>query len=105
MFLLKQARRSAFAELRLAGSFSLAKCGGSGQRPHRRLTADTQGRFVTAGRFSTANAKNASWTVEDSCKGTLTRVTRGRATVHDPGHHRTKTVKAGHSYLARRGNR
>ena len=39
--------------------------------------------------------------MEDTCAGTLVKVTRGEVAVRDLVKKRTIVVKAGHSYLAR----
>jgi hypothetical protein len=83
----------------------LARCGGASaaaRKPRtRRLWGDGRGAFRTAGRYSAATVRGTRWLVQDSCAGTLTRVTRGAVTVRDRVRHRTVIVRAGRSYLAR----
>ena len=43
--------------------------------------------------------RNATWTSEDRCDGTLTRVRRGRVSVRAA--RRTVTVRAGRAYLVK----
>jgi Ca2+-binding RTX toxin-like protein len=109
-FLVKQSKGSRLTELDLAGAFNLSKCpksrgSAAAKQPQRRLFGNAHGHFVTRGRFSSATVRGTRWSIEDRCDGTLTHVTQGSVQVRDFGRHRTVTVKAGHSYLARRGNR
>jgi hypothetical protein len=70
----------------------------------RRLWArDDHGRFMTYGATSVATVRGTVWLTEDRCDGTLTRVFRGRVSVHDSVRNRTVVIAAGHAYLARRG--
>ena len=69
----------------------------------RRLWGSGHGRFTTRGRNSSATVRGTIWSVEDRCDGTLTRVERGVVVVHDHVRNRTKVVRAGQSYLVRRG--
>jgi hypothetical protein len=76
------------------------------KRPRRGLWArDRHGRFRTHGNDSVATARGTAWYTEDRCGGTLTRVTAGAVSVRDLRRHRRVLVRAGHSYLARRGAR
>ena len=45
--------------------------------------------------------RGTKWLVQDSCAGTLTRVVRGTVKVRDNVRHKTVTVRAGKSYLAK----
>ena len=45
--------------------------------------------------------RGTRWSVEDTCKGTLTRVTEGAVVVRDIVKRKRMLVKAGESYLAR----
>jgi virginiamycin B lyase len=63
---------------------------------------DDHGRFRTHGRDSVATVRGTRWFTQDRCDGTLTRVTQGAVSVRDLHRKRTKIVRAGHSYLARR---
>jgi hypothetical protein len=65
----------------------------------RRLWGDGKGSFRTSGKYSAATVRGTRWLVEDSCAGTLTRVTAGVVAVRDRG--LTVLVRAGRSYLAR----
>ena len=42
------------------------------------------------------------WLTEDTCAGTFVKVNRGLVAVRDFARHKTVSVPAGHSYLARR---
>jgi virginiamycin B lyase len=63
---------------------------------------DNKGRFRTHGADSVATVRGTRWLTEDRCDGTLTRVTQGEVVVREVHRERTKVVRAGQSYLARR---
>ena len=88
----------------LALTEPLAPCGkrarASAAKPKaRRLWGDGKGKFRTKGTYSAATVRGTKWLTQDSCAGTLTRVTTGVVAVR----HGTKTVlvRAGKRYLAR----
>jgi hypothetical protein len=64
---------------------------------------DHGGKYRTHGANSVATVRGTRWLTRDTCAGTLTKVTRGVVSVRDLRRKRTVTVRAGHSYLARRG--
>jgi DNA-binding beta-propeller fold protein YncE len=66
----------------------------------RRLWGDGNGRFRSRGRYSSAAVRGTRWLVQDTCDGTLTRVSRGVVTVRDFARHRTIVLKRGERYLA-----
>jgi len=66
----------------------------------RRLWGSGKGAFQTTGRYSAATIRGTTWLVQDSCAGTLTRVTQGVVSVRDKVHKRTILLRAGKSYLA-----
>jgi hypothetical protein len=93
----RQCRRTA-----RAASYALARAS-SKRKPIRKLwSRDRDGRFRTHGRNSVATARGTEWVTEESCSGTRTRVFEGAVSVRDQVNKRTKLVRAGHSYLARR---
>jgi len=67
----------------------------------RKLWGDGKGKFRTKGRYSAATVRGTKWLVEDSCAGTLTRVTRGVVAVRDTRKRKTVLVRAGKRYLAK----
>jgi hypothetical protein len=67
----------------------------------RRLWGDGSGRFRTKGKHSAATVVGTKWLVEDKCKSTLTRVTRGRVSVRDFVKKKTVIVRAGKRYVAK----
>jgi hypothetical protein len=71
------------------------------KRQVRRLWGNGHGRFTTKGRYSSATVRGTHWLVQDRCDGTLTRVLRGVVQVKDFRHHKTVSVRAGHTYLAK----
>jgi hypothetical protein len=68
----------------------------------RSLWGSGHGSFRTTGQYSSATVRGTTWFTQDSCAGTLTRVTAGVVQVQDFVHHRKRLVRAGHRYLARR---
>jgi hypothetical protein len=72
------------------------------KRPKRRgLWANGTGHFRTTGQRSANTVRGTTWFVQDSCAGTLTRVTSGVVQVRDFGRRKTVNVRAGQRYLAR----
>jgi hypothetical protein len=65
------------------------------------LRGTAKGRFRTAGRFAAATVRGTDWGVRDRCDGTLTVVRRGVVVVRDFRLHKTVTVRAGQTYLAK----
>ena len=90
---------------------STRRCAGSGGASRAgnvmlgRLNASYTGRFLVRGRGGTAAALGgrATFSVGDTCDGTLTVVTRGRVLVHDRARNRNVAVRSGGAYLARAG--
>jgi streptogramin lyase len=64
---------------------------------------DKHGRFRSRGKNSVATVRGTLWMTKETCAGTLTRVKEGAVAVRDLHLKRTVLVRAGHSYLARRG--
>ena len=91
----------------LALTQPLASCKGKARgaaatkKAKRHLWGDGKGSFRTSGKYSSATVRGTKWLVQDSCAGTLTRVVRGTVKVRDNVRHKTITVAAGKSYLAR----
>jgi hypothetical protein len=114
-FVVRQPRSGhGLTELTMTGG-DFTQCSAAGARARtgahaaaariRRLFGNAHGRFRTRGRYSTATVRGTTWSVEDRCDGTLTRVTHGSVTVFDLVKRRTVTLHSGQHYLARRGNR
>jgi hypothetical protein len=111
MAVFTQERRSGLTTLTLTrGDFS--SCPGGRQaawnpfgitaRTGNRLRASGRGRFRTRGRYSAATVRGTTWSVEDTCTGTLTLVRTGSVQVRDFVKRRTVIVRSGGRYLARR---
>jgi hypothetical protein len=66
-----------------------------------KLWGNGKGKFRTSGKYSSATVRGTIWLTQDRCDGTLTTVKRGTVSVRDLRRHKTVTVKAGRSYLAR----
>ena len=67
----------------------------------RKLWGDGKGKFRTRGQYSAATVRGTKWLVQDSCAGTLTRVTQGVVSVRDEVKKKTLTLRAGKRYLAK----
>jgi hypothetical protein len=87
---LKGARAAAVSKKKKGAKSVLGKLWGNGK-----------GKFRTTGKYSSATVRGTIWLTQDECDGTLTKVLRGTVRVADRKRHKTVTVKAGHSYLAR----
>ena len=70
--------------------------------PTRSLWGNAKGNYVTTGRFASATVRGTVWLTQDTCTGTLVRVQSGTVSVLDKVKHRTVTVRAGTSYLAKK---
>ena len=95
-------------DLVLAGTPSCtAQASAAAPRKRRppRLWGDGKGRFRTHGRNAVATVRGTKWLVEETCSGTLVRVSRGVVSVRDKRTGKTKTVRAGGKYLAKRAAR
>ena len=78
------------------------KAGAAASKPKtRKLWGSGKGAFRTTGKYSAATVRGTKWLVQDSCSGTLTRVTQGVVSVRDNVKHKTILVKAPHSYTAK----
>jgi hypothetical protein len=116
LFNISQGRKSPLTTVSMTGG-GLGACsklpkGGSpkldasaARKRRRSLFSNVHGRFRTRGRNSAATVRGTKFTVTDTCKGTLTQVKAGTVRVRDFWLRKTRTVKAGHSYLARRAHR
>jgi hypothetical protein len=62
---------------------------------------DHGGHYRTSGRYSAATVRGTKWDTADRCDGTLTSVHKGIVTVTDNVRHKTITLHAGQSYLAK----
>jgi hypothetical protein len=65
------------------------------------LHASAHGKFRTKGKYSAATVLGTIWTVADRCDGTLTHDITDSVSVADFAHHKTITLHAGQSYLAK----
>ncbi len=66
------------------------------------LHASAKGKFSTKGRYSAATVLGTKWTVADRCDGTLTHDITDSVSVTDFVLHKTVTLHAGQSYLAKK---
>ena len=74
------------------------------KRPRKRsLWGSGSGGFRTVGGDASATELGTKWLTEDTCAGTLIRVTQGAVAVDDFPHHRTFVLRAPHSYLVHPG--
>jgi hypothetical protein len=67
----------------------------------RKLWGKGSGKFRTVGSYSAATIRGTRWLTQDSCAGTLTRVTEGVVSVRDNVRKRTVIVRAGKRYTAK----
>ena len=65
------------------------------------LLGSGQGQFQTRGEFSAASVSGTDWGVRNRCDGTLTVDRKGTVAVTDFRLHKTVTLHAGQTYLAR----
>ena len=86
---------------RAGGPSGAATAARVNRRTLQLLHATASGRFKTRGRYAAATVRGTIWDTADRCDGTLLRVRRGAVTVTDFVRHKTVTVRAGHSYLAK----
>jgi hypothetical protein len=70
--------------------------------PTRSLWGNGVGHYTTRARYAAAAVRGTVWLTQDTCKGTLVRVQSGTVSVLDKVKHRTFTVRAGHSYFAKK---
>jgi hypothetical protein len=88
--------------LTLSGQLVCAKRKASAKGPKvRSLWGNGKGNFRTHGKYASATVRGTFWLTQDTCNGTLVRVRSGTVKVLDRVRHRTVTVGAGKSYLAR----
>src|SRR5439155_9965697 len=79
-----------------------SKAAAAAKKPKtRKLWGDGSGSFRTRGQYSAATVRGTKWLVQDTCAGTLTRVSRGVVSVRDNVRHRTILLRAHKHYLAR----
>jgi hypothetical protein len=111
LFTFAQTKKNPLTTISMRGS-SLSACsklpsGGSPKqvaatRKHRRtLFSSVKGHFRTRGRNSAATVRGTSWTMTDSCAGTLTLVKHGTVVVRDYTLRKNRTLKSGQRYLAK----
>jgi hypothetical protein len=88
--------------LTLSGPLVCAKRQAAAKGPKiRSLWGNAKGNYRTNGRYASATVRGTFWLTQDTCNGTLVRVRSGTVKVLDRVRHRTVTVGAGKSYLAR----
>jgi hypothetical protein len=86
----------------LAKCSSKASAAAAKKKPKsRKLWGEGSGSFRTRGQYSAATVRGTKWLVQDSCSGTLTRVSKGVVAVRDNVKRKTIVLRAGKSYLAR----
>jgi hypothetical protein len=67
----------------------------------QRLKASGGGAFVVQSRLSESTSRRATWTTEDRCDATKTKVSRGSVVVRDLAKKRAVTLRAGRSHTVR----
>ncbi|MDA0181840.1 Ig-like domain repeat protein [Solirubrobacter phytolaccae] len=71
----------------------------SKKKKSRKLWGDGKGAFRTSGKYSAATVRGTKWLVQDTCSGTLTRVTSGVVAVRYRG--KDRLVRSGKRFLAK----
>ena len=88
----------------LSGISAAGVASAARKRPRiRKLWGNGSGHFRTVGSDASASELGTKWLTEDTCAGTLIRVTQGAVAVDDFPHHRTFVLRAPHSFLAHPG--
>jgi hypothetical protein len=85
----------------LASCSSRARTSQSKKPKSRRLWGDGKGKFRTKGRYAAATVRGTRWLTQDTCAGTLIRVTQGTVNVRDNVLRKTVIVRKGKRYLAK----
>jgi WD40-like Beta Propeller Repeat len=89
--------------LTLSGPLACPKRKVAAKKPPKRgLWGSGVGHYITRGRYAAAAIRGTVWFTQDICNGTLVRVQSGTVSVLDKVKHRTVTVRAGQSYLAKK---
>jgi hypothetical protein len=83
------------------GFQSTASAAAAAKKKSRKLWGSGKGNFRTQGKYSAATVRGTTWLVQDTCKTTLTRVTRGVVAVKDFSKKKTIVLKKGKRYTAR----
>jgi hypothetical protein len=100
-FVLQRAgtRRKALA-LGLAGPpFSTCRAAPASRRV-RVLNVRATGALLVTARYAASAGRKATWTVEDRCGSTLTRVRRGKVSVTDRGRRQAVVVRAPRAHVS-----
>jgi hypothetical protein len=94
IFLLSQ--KGGITDLKLTEALSCPKRGAkaAAKKPKsRKLWGKGSGAFRTTGNYSAATVRGTEWLVQDTCSGTLTRVTQGVVAVRDKVKKKTVLVR------------
>ncbi len=94
IFLLTQ--KAGITDLKLTEALSCPKRGAkaAAKKPKsRKLWGKGSGKFRTTGNYSAATVRGTEWLVQDTCSGTLTRVTQGVVAVRDKVKKKTILVR------------
>ena len=114
VFKISQARNGlatlTLVENAFKGAPSFKKCGAhkaldataASSRTLQLLHSSAKGKFSTRGRYAAATIRGTQWGIVDRCDGTLVRDITHSVTVTDFVHHKTVTLHAGQSYLAKK---
>jgi hypothetical protein len=76
-----------------------------GRRSRHIWVAEHGGAWGTNGRYVTTSVEGTRWLVLDECDRSVVKVAEGRVKVHDLVRRRTRTVTAGHGYVAAQPSR
>jgi hypothetical protein len=71
-------------------------------KKRRKLWANAHGTFSTKGNYAVGAVQGTEWLTEDTCQGTLIRVTRDKVKVTNLRNHHSYMVLAGHSIFVKK---
>lgn len=94
--------RKPHAEKALASDAGHSKHG-SGPTSRHLWVSEEGGSWGTTGRYVSTSVEGTRWLTLDECTRSVVKVAAGKVKVDDLVHHKTKTLTAGKSYVARRG--
>jgi hypothetical protein len=107
VFVLRQRKAArAVTNLRLARDLPCKPARASRRASTKRVNGvwgNAKGRYKVTGHDGATAVKGTQWLTQDRCDGTFVRVRSGTVDVRDFKLRRTVTVRAGETYLARRG--
>ena len=71
-------------------------------KPVRRLWASGKGRYITSGKYASAEVRGTFWLVSDYCDGTLVKVRSGTVIVTNLATKQKTVIKSGHAVFIKK---